>query len=46
MESRDFTLLLFKTREERVEWCADENDPASRKREGTELEHSGGCGTS
>ena len=44
--SRNSTLLLFKMKEERVWWCADENDLASCKTEGTELEQSGGCGIS
>ena len=44
--SRNSTLLLFKMKEERVWWCADENDLASCKTEGMELEQSGGCGIS
>ena len=44
--SRNSTLLLFKMKEERVWWYADENYLASCKREGMELELSGGCGTS
>lgn len=44
--SRNSTLLLFKMKEERAWWYADENYLASCKREGMELELSGGCGTS
>ena len=43
--SRKSTLLLFKMKEQ-VWWYADENDFASCKREGMELEVNSCCGTS